>query len=182
MPPPGHRPDGRSRASFVGAHRFGNRLSRSVPVGESPTGTGGSPVLHTSLRNSAWRQGRKLDDWRCCGFRWQIDANRTLRVRNWFVIIAQTNGDIRSAWGSRRRRSGLRLRCWLLLVVGHKRSRWFNAHELSHAGLIMSTAKADGRAWPAMAHEGGRADLPVSRPTHAAQAGLTPSGENVHLS
>ena len=46
--PSGLWPDGRLRATFVEGHGFGNSLSCSVPVGESPTGTGGSPVLPRS--------------------------------------------------------------------------------------------------------------------------------------
>jgi hypothetical protein len=44
LSPSGLWPEGRLRATFVEGHGFGNSLSCSVPVGESPTGTGGSPV------------------------------------------------------------------------------------------------------------------------------------------
>jgi hypothetical protein len=51
IPLSGRRPDRRARATFHEGNRFVSRLSCSVPVGGSPTGTGGSPVLSTSGGN-----------------------------------------------------------------------------------------------------------------------------------
>ena len=59
--PSGLWPDGRLRATIVEGHGFGNSMSGSVPVGESPTGTGGSPGLPMSGGNDDEISGLGLE-------------------------------------------------------------------------------------------------------------------------